>query len=365
MILEMAIRGARCWWVAPTYRMAGQVWRDLKRDCRVFPEFRANSHDMRIDGVVNGGSITIRSAHTPDRLRGAGVEFMVVDEAAYIAGETWNEVLRPTLLEKRGGAMFLSTPWGRNWFYALFQMGQPPRVPGWRSWQFPSSANPLLLPEDLDMIRQTTPDAVFRSEYLAEFLDDAASVFRGAREAATAPVDAQPGPDRLIVGGIDWGRSRDFTVVTLIDVHRREVVAVDRFNQIGWEAQRGRIASLCARWQPAYLWAESNSMGEANIEALQAENLPVRRFAMTAASKGPLIDALALAIERRDLALLPDLAENGSVVLRELSQFAAQRLPGGGFRYGAPPGAHDDCVISLALAWHGVVNGGSAGLDWA
>jgi hypothetical protein len=72
----------------------------------------------------------------------------------------------------------------------------------------------------------------------------------------------------------------------------------------------------------------------------------------TARSKGPLIEGLALAIERRDIALLDD-----SVLLGELESYTLERLPGGGYRYSAPAGMHDDTVIALALAWYGTQQG--------
>lgn len=79
----------------------------------------------------------------------------------------------------------------------------------------------------------------------------------------------------------------------------------------------------------------------------------------TARSKSPLIESLALAIERGELALLPD-----EVLLNELAAYTLERLPGGGYRYSAPPGMHDDTVIATALAWHGVQQGGVS-LDFA
>jgi len=88
---------------------------------------------------------------------------------------------------------------------------------------------------------------------------------------------------------------------------------------------------------------------------LQAEGLPVQPFVTTAVSKGPLIDALALALERGELSLLRDPA-----LLAELSAFSLERLPGGRYRYGAPPGLHDDTVIALALAWHGLLHSGAS-----
>jgi hypothetical protein len=147
---------------------------------------------------------------------------------------------------------------------------------------------------------------------------------------------------------VDWGRDHDYTAIAIIDAETKHMVALDRFHQIGWELQRGRIAALYNTWHPAVIWAEANSIGQPNIEALQAEGLPVRAFFTTAQSKKPLIESLALGIERREIALLPD-----DVLLGELASYQLERLPGGGYRYSAPSGGHDDTVIATALAWHG------------
>jgi hypothetical protein len=334
-ILEAALHNRHCWWLSPTYRMAGQVWRDLCSACRrLNGTIVINKEDMRID-FEKGGSISIRSAHQPDNLRGAGLDFVVLDEAAFMMPEVWPEVIRPMLLERQGGALFISTPYGRNWFWGVYQLGLDPAQPEWHSFHYTSYENPLISKDEIDEIRRVTPERVFRAEYLAEFIDDEGQVFRGVREAATAPSHAEPISGRHYVAGIDWGRSKDYTVITVLDVEARQIVALDRFNRVGWELQRGRLQAICERWQPRLVWAEENAIGSVNIEAL------------------------ALAIERGEIGLLPD-----ETLLTELTAYEMERLPGGGFRFSSPPGLHDDCVISLALAYHGVRYGG-IGIDFA
>lgn len=132
----------------------------------------------------------------------------------------------------------------------------------------------------------------------------------------------------------------------------QQMVALDRFNQIGWSQQRGRLTALYERWQPFVIWAEVNSIGSPNIEALQNEGLPVRPFQTTAQSKAPLIEGLALALEREEVQLL-----DHPVLVNELLSYRLNRLPGGGYRYEAPIGGHDDTVIATALAWHGLRQG--------
>ncbi len=348
------LTGARCWWLAPTLQMADQVWRDLKRTLAAVPEARVSESARRID-LPGGAVMAIRSTHHADHLRGAGLDFAVLDEAAFMEDQVWPEVLRPMLLERRGGAIFLSSPNGRNWFHDLYKLGREADQEQWRSFHFTSRDNPLVDARELAEIRRTTPERVYREEYLAEFLGNRGEVFRDVRAAATAPGDAQPLAGGHYVAGVDWGRAHDYTAIVIIDSERRAVVALDRFRRLGWERQRGRLQALHARWQPARIHAESNSMGAPNIEALQQAGLPVAGFQTTARSKGALIDALALAIETRALALLAD-----EDLLHELGNYRLQRRPDGSHRYGAPPGLHDDLVMALALAWHARQHSGTA-----
>lgn len=311
-----------------------------------------SEQDHRLD-FPTGGSIAIRSTHYPDNLRGAGLDFAALDEAAFMDARVWPEIVRPMLLESRGGAIFLSTPCGKNWFWDLYQQGLDPDQPEWASFHFPSWTNPLVSPDEIEHIRRSTPERIFREEYMAEFIDDSGLVFRGIREAATAPMDAAPDETHRYLFGVDWGREVDYTAIAVLDATTRQLVALDRFNKVGWSLQRGRLLALAKVWNPEVIWAESNSIGSVNIEALQNEGLPMRSFTTTASSKAPLIEGLALAIERRDIALLPD-----ATLMSELSAYTMQRSPGGGYRYSAPSGQHDDTVIATALAWYGVQNGG-------
>lgn len=351
LLVERALAGAVGWWISPTYRMADEVWRDLK--AALDGAIARKNEDMRRLDVIGGGVIRVRSGRNPDGLRGAGLDLAVLDEAAYLHPDVWRAAIRPALSDRRGEALFLSTPRGRNWFWGVWMNGQSASHPDWMSWRFPTAANPLIDPAEIEAARASLPERVFREEYLAEFQDDGGLVFRRVEVCATVPPGEEPRPGARYVFGVDWAREDDFTCIAVLDARARRLVALDRFNEIGWALQRGRLAALADRWRPEAIWAEANSVGGPNIEALQVEGLPVIPFTTTATSKGPLIEALALALERDELAILPDPA-----LLNELSAYRLERLPSGRFRYGAPPGGHDDCVIALALAWHGAQQGG-------
>jgi hypothetical protein len=315
--------------------------------------------EQRIDFHRTKGMIAIRSTHYPDNLRGMGLDFVVLDEAAYMHPNIWGDVVRPMLLEKQGGALFLSTPQGKNWFWELYKLGQDPLEDEWRSFHFHSDVNPLVAKAELDSIRRTTGERTFREEYQAEFLEDTGQVFRGIQAAATAPLFPVYQPEHDYVMGCDWAKEGDFSCFVVLDVTSRQMVAMERFNQIGWSMQLDRLQSLVRQWHPRQIWAEVNNVGSVLIENLLALSLPVRPFVTTAFSKTPLIEGLALAIERGELAL-----QNHPVLISELASYRLERLPAGGYRYSAPAGMHDDTVMATALAWHGLGQG-SMSVDFA
>lgn len=345
MCVMSAVSGGRAWWVAPTYKIAAVGWRLMRSLAVQLGPLATIRRSERCVLLGSGGAVYVRSADNPDGLRGEGLDFVALDEAALIAEEAWTAALRPALSDRRGRAIFISTPKGHNWFWRLWQNARS--VGGeWAAWQFPTSANPFIDPAEVEAARAELPSAIFAQEFLAEFIADGGGVFRGVTEAATAQPQERAQEGHTYVFGVDWGKYQDFTVVAVLDATLRSLVYIDRYNRIDYSTQRARLLALAERFRPSVVVAEANAMGEPIIEALRADGLPVMAFTMTAASKTHVVDMLALALERGDLRII-----NHPVLVGELQAFTAERLPGGGLRYGAPAGFHDDCVVALMLAW--------------
>ena len=150
-----------------------------------------------------------------------------------MAQEAWMAALRPALSDRKGRALLISTPRGRNWFWHLWQRGNNPLIEDWASWQHATITNRIIEEKEIAEARDVLAESIFRQEYEAAFLEDSAAVFKRVREAATAPTDAQHTPGHRYIMGVDFGRYADFTAVAVLDADTATLVALERFNEIG------------------------------------------------------------------------------------------------------------------------------------
>lgn len=353
-LAHRAIKGQRTAYFAPSYKMTMETWRQVLWRLNPIISY-ANKTDGRIE-LITGGTIEFWSLSTAsaESVRGRKYHFIVIDEAGMMWNlhSVWDEVIRPLLVDYKGGALFTSTPKGRNFFYDLYMRGLDGKNPEWQSFNYPTVKNPYVSPDEVESARKTTVSRSFRQEYLAEFVEDAGSVFREVGRVSVLQPQEGPIQAHWYSMGVDWGRDVDFTAIAIFDGVTKQQVHVERFNEIGWSLQRGRIRTLYDIWKPEHMIIEANSIGGPNIEALQQEELPVTPFMTTGKSKPAMIEALALGIEREEMKLLKD-----EYQMHELRAYAMEKTAAGNIAYGAPPGGHDDVVISLGLAWQGVLQG--------
>lgn len=352
--LAVANRGGAVAWVVPTYRNARAPWRFVEaQSAPVVRRLRINRTE-RVMEFPGGGRLSVYSADNDVGLRGEAFDVVIVDEAAMIREETYTDVLIPTLADRDGRMLLISTPKGRNWFYREWLRGHH-GMPGYAAFHAPSNANPLAtIRRAAELARDRVSDRTYRQEWLAEFVDDGGGVFRSVRAAATA-VRREGGQGCVI--GVDWGRTTDATVISVIDPATGHQVYLDRFTDTAYAIQLSRLQAVYKRFPDALVIAEANSMGGPLVEELAARDIAVQPFMTTNASKAQLIDALALAFERGDIAILDD-----AIQIAELEAYETIRLPSGLLRYSAPGGMHDDCVMALALAWLGARH--DVGVRW-
>lgn len=359
-------RGGDYGWVAPTYSVAnrgmeafqeigcGFVQKSGRAPCCL--EFQGR------DGLKRT-RIWFLSADNPDNIRGFGFQGLVLDEAASIQADVWDYVLRPTLAQTLGWAMLVSTPKGRNWFYDLFTRGLDPAETQYASFSFPSNASPYFPASEWEEARGKAENA-FRQEYLAEFMEDSAGVFRGV-DACLLHVDAVAGHTECsgdVVVGCDLAKHKDWTVLIAVDAATGRCLAMERFNQLAWPIQKERIVDFTRRHRGRLL-LDATGIGDPIYDDLRLVLPDIEPFKLTAGNKTLLIQRLMGAIEQRQVSWPATGNRQGDweVLTAELKRFEYDFAPLGGLRYSAPAGYHDDCVMALALAVYRKWETGRAG----
>lgn len=163
------------YYIAPTFQQAKDVmWRQIKNLGQDI--IHSTLENTGIVRLKNGRHIHLKGSDKPDSLRGVGLSFAVLDEYATMKPETWEEIIRPTLTDVKGQAMFIGTPAGKNHFYQLYlEALQNPNL--WDVFEFKTSDNPFLEPEEIEAARTSMSHEGFRQEYEATFASGGGQVF--------------------------------------------------------------------------------------------------------------------------------------------------------------------------------------------
>jgi hypothetical protein len=329
--IESGLKNQSVAYITPTYQLGKMFFKEI---CKLLPDkiFKKNESDLFID-FITGGSIRFFTGERLDAMRGTKFHLVIIDEASYIPNleDGWNNSIRPTLTDYKGKAIFLSTPRGKNYFYSLFMRGGEP---DWQSFKFSTYDNPHIDASEIDAAKQQLPSVVFRQEYLADPMENAANPF--GSEFINACTKASSGVAAYY--GIDLAKSVDWTVIIGLDKFGN-VVHFDRF-QKDWMQTKETISRLPKN---VPILIDSTGVGDAIVEDLQKKFNNMTGFKFTSVSKQQLLEGLANAIQTKSISY-PE-----GHIKQELEVFEYTFTPTG-VRYSAPQGFHDDCVIALALA---------------
>lgn len=216
------------WIVAPTYDLG-------EKEFRVFWELLVDKLQVPLDKSKTfysvrtkafrittawGSSLEVRSAEHPDSLVGEGLDFVIMAEAAKLKLSHWEKYIRPTLSDKRGIAVFVSTPEGYNWFYDLYQRGQDPEFSEWWSLRSPTWENTIVFPKGIEEpeivdVRKTLATEVFEQEYGANFTSFAGRIYSEFDEGYHVIDNYQYNPDWSNFVAFDFGFRNPFACLNI------------------------------------------------------------------------------------------------------------------------------------------------------
>ena len=162
-------------YVGPTFQQSKDImWgmlKELGQDV-----IKAAHENTAVLTLINDRKIYLKGSDRPDTLRGVGLSYVVLDEYASMKPEVWEMILRPTLADVKGGALFIGTPAGKNHFYKLFQDAHEEN--DWEAFQYSSTDNPLLDPEEIAAAKSTMSTQAFRQEFEATFESFSGGIFK-------------------------------------------------------------------------------------------------------------------------------------------------------------------------------------------
>ena len=179
-LLKAAIGGKNrnCWYLAPTYQAAKEIAWSMLID--TIPEeyiVKTNETSLTLK-LINGSTISLKGAENAQSLRGRALNMVVLDEFADMRPETWYEVIRPSLSDRQGSALFIGTPKGRNHFYDLWASGLN-KENDWQSFQYTTLEGGNVPESEVEAARIDLDERTFNQEYCAEFVTYSGLIYYG------------------------------------------------------------------------------------------------------------------------------------------------------------------------------------------
>jgi len=356
IVIWSALQNAKwnIWIVAPTFPQTDILW-------EMVLEYMPKEYIVQIfEGkklivLKNGSRIWAKSADNPQALVGRGLDLIVFDEASMCDIAAWN-FMRPALGDRKGRAIFPTTPKGKNWFYDIF-MKDPKNGgedPEYVSFTYPSMDNEFLDPQEFISMTKDLPQLMYQQEILAQFIESGGEVFRNLNRVLRDTLK-EPIVGHFYVGGGDLAKYQDFTVLTIADLATNEIVYYERFNHLDWDYQKVKISSALKQYNDAVMYMDSTGVGDPIVEDLQRQGCAVKAYKFSQTTKKQAIENLMKMVDDAVIGI-PNLPE----IKHEFEVFGYEQTKFGQIRYCAPDGQHDDIVMSVALCAWGLDRNASA-----
>ena len=344
----------RIFWVSPIQDQANKVMKDIEAMFSSHQELWTKivkRYDRKANELYlyNGSFIKFRSADSGDNLRGATLDFIYLDEAAYMKLDFINEVLLPMVTRTDGRVCAASTFNGPNWFFEWYKEGQLEE-----NWEQVKSIKRTYL--DLNDegvaktvlgIKKSMTKAQFDQEFLCKPVS-ADALFSNVEEAVTEELNT---PYERVYIGMDIGVAQDYTVMTAMN-ERFEVIDIHRFNykeeSLDYEEFKDRIKDFYLKHDDklAACYFEVNNNDLLFDDLTDDDRLyKMIPFQTTSKSKPEIIRTLIKLFEDKEIKI-----PTNTDLIKELYDFKSKRNPiTGNLQFSNTDGKHDDMVMSLAI----------------
>ena len=328
--------------VEPTLNQSRRVFKEITKMLEGSNIIKnANQSLLSID-FINGSEIIFKSAEQYDAIRGYSVSgILIIDEGAFIVDDVY-EILFPVRDAHNSPMLVISTPlFCDGYFYRLFT-SKNCKAYDWCAYD----TSMFLSDEKLEQYRNTLSDLKFRSEYLGQFITDGGYVFKNISNCVLSDSDITGDP---VCVGIDWavGNDGDDTVLSFLDANANAVEFI-RLNNMSPVEQIDTIVNTLNNIPTLKkVVVEQNSIGNVYFDLLKhkySRHSIITKFNTTNDSKRRIIEQLATAFQNESVHI-----PNDRELINQLQHYAVEKTAKG-YTYNGQ-GAHDDYVMSLAMAY--------------
>ena len=359
--------------VAPTLDQSRIIFNEVARQFRDGPLSKLvvgkiNEYPFPRIKLANGTEIHGRGANSPQFLRGKPAHLIVVDEAAFCKDQTITDTLEPMLTvtgkEKDSGLLMITTPFGLGAVKDYYDQAIEDTSGKMIAKHFTSYDNPHADRDFLERVKQRHGEESFtwRTEYLAEFIDDDLAVFptshikwayehypyQDDKDSFERPDFPQPPVEKhKYVSGVDLANVRDWFVHSTVDVtNPRLAVLVNmiRLQKRGYPEYKRIIRDAHHRYNQSDTMIDATSLGESVVQDL--DDIRADGWKFSNQSKHEIVSELARMMAEHRLAIPFD-----RQIISELANFQYEITKNKVMRMEAKKG-HDDIVMSLALCAH-------------
>ena len=370
-------QGALWRWVAPIYEQTKIGFSYCKDMLPPEPITKASAGNLEIYIPDIRSSIKFHHAGNPVSLEGQAVSGYVFDEAAKMKEEVYASA-KTTRTVTRGPMLFISTPYGKNWFYrkcmeakeemarATFEKRMPTKI----FITAPTSDNPFVPRQSIEEARAELPARLFRQYFLAEFVDDG-SVFTGYQDCMDGThIDLfgehqhwfrNDADECDVVIGADWAKMTDWTVFFAISMTHgiARVVGFERFHRKTYTEAIRNLVRFSRRFKKVeVVYHDKTGVGVAIDDQLAFTDLNYVGINFTNQSKSEMVNRLMTAFEQKQI-IIP----KWNVLHSELDSFEVKVNATGSMSYNAANGSHDDTICALMLANQAALQYGDRNLE--
>lgn len=278
------LKGKDVWYIAPTFQQAKDIMWALLKD--LGEDVIVSTHENTATAtLVNGRRICLKGSDRPDTLRGVGISYVVLDEYAFMKPEVWDLIIRATLADVEGSALFIGTPEGKNHFYDLYQSAGTEEWKEWESFHFCSLDNPMISKKEIEHARMTLSTAAFRQEFEASFASSGGGAFK---ESDIIITDQRPAWKGFTYITVDPAGFEEMNKTAMLSGAKSRLdecaICVAEVSEQGWyipEIIHGRwdiretsvkILRACQKYQPIVVGIEKGALKAAIMPYLMDQS---------------------------------------------------------------------------------------------